>query len=325
MEFPALRLRRLRRSEALRSLVQETHLAAAQLIQPFFICPGKGVVKPIRSMPGQFQLSVDQAVNEIDAAAKAGVRWIMLFGIPARKDAVGSEAYSETGVVQVAVRQIKDRFPDMGLIGDVCLCEFTDHGHCGIVEGGEVLNDPTLELLGKTAAALAAAGADIVAPSAMMDGQVRAIRGALDAAGHTDTPILSYAAKYASAFYGPFREAAGSAPSFGDRRAYQMPPPNAREAMREIEQDLREGADLIMVKPALAYLDIIRAARERFDAPLVAYNVSGEYALIKAAAKEGWIDERRIVRETLTAIRRAGADAIITYFAKEYAAEVAAW
>lgn len=325
MEFPALRLRRLRRTDALRALVQETHLAAAQLIQPFFICPGKGVVKPIRSMPGQFQLSVDQAMNEIDVAAKAGVRWIMLFGIPARKDAVGSEAYSETGVVQVAVRQIKDRFPEVGIIGDVCLCEFTDHGHCGIVEHGEVRNDPTLELLGKTATALAAAGADIVAPSAMMDGQVGAIRRALDAAGHPDTPILSYAAKFASAFYGPFREAAESAPSFGDRRAYQMPPPNAREAMREIEQDVREGADLIMVKPALAYLDIIRAARERFDAPLLAYNVSGEYALIKAAAKEGWIDERRIVRETLTAIRRAGADAIITYFAKEYAAEVAGW
>ncbi|HNR98172.1 MAG TPA: porphobilinogen synthase [Planctomycetota bacterium] len=325
MDFPALRLRRLRATEALRALVQETRLAPAQLIQPFFIYPGKGMAKPIRSMPGQFQLSVDQALNEIDAAAKAGVRWIMLFGIPARKDPLGSEAYADTGIVQTAVRRIKDRFPEIGIIGDVCLCEFTDHGHCGVVENGAVRNDPTLELLGRTAAALAAAGADIVAPSAMMDGQVGAIRRALDAAGHPDTPILSYAAKFASAFYGPFREAAESAPSFGDRRAYQMPPPNAREAMREIELDIREGADLIMVKPALAYLDIIRAARERFDAPLLAYNVSGEYALVKAAAKEGWIDEGRIVREILTAIRRAGADAIITYFAKEYAAEAAAW
>ncbi len=325
MDFPALRLRRVRRSEALRALVQETRLAPAQLIQPFFICPGKGVVKPIRSMPGQFQLSVDQALNEISMAVKAGVRWAILFGIPAHKDAVGSEAYSDTGIVQTAMRQIKDKFPELGLIGDVCLCEFTDHGHCGIVERGEVQNDPTRELLGKTAVSLAQAGADMVAPSAMMDGQVSAIRQALDAAGRTDMPILSYAAKFASAFYGPFREAAESAPSFGDRRAYQMQTPNVREAMREIEQDIREGADLIMVKPALAYLDIIRAARERFDAPLVAYNVSGEYSLIKAAAKEGWIDEARIVRETLLSIRRAGADAIITYFAKDYAAKVSSW
>jgi porphobilinogen synthase len=324
-EFPRLRLRRLRQSPTFRSLLQETRLVPAQLIQPFFVCPGTGVERPIAAMPGQAQRSPDRVAAAAEQALERGISWIILFGIPEKKDALGTDAYQSDGIVQVAVRELKRRFPALGIIGDVCLCEFTDHGHCGIVKDGQVLNDPTRELLGKTAVSLAAAGADIVAPSAMMDGQVSAIRHALDAAGFADTPILSYAAKFASAFYGPFREAAESAPAFGDRRAYQMPPTNQREAMREIEQDICEGADLIMVKPALAYLDIIRAARERFDAPLVAYNVSGEYSLIKAAAKEGWIDEARIVRETLLAIRRAGADAIITYFAKDYAPKVASW
>ena len=325
MEFPDLRLRRLRRTGALRALVQETRLTPAQLIQPLFVCPGEKVSHPIASMPGQAQMSCDRAVSEARACFDAGIRWFILFGIPEHKDPEGSGAHAGDGIVQRAMRAIKAELPEAGLVGDVCLCEFTDHGHCGVIEDGEVLNDPTRELLGKVAASLAAAGADIVAPSAMMDGQVSAIRAALDEAGFYDIPIMSYAAKYASAFYGPFREAAASAPAFGDRRAYQMDPPNVREALREIELDLSEGADLVMVKPALAYLDVIRAARERFDAPLVAFNVSGEYAMIKAAAQAGWIDEERVVRETLLGMRRAGADAIITYFARQVAAQAASW
>lgn len=325
MEFPNLRLRRLRQSDAFRSLVQETRLVPAQLIQPFFVCPGEGVARPIAAMPGQAQLSPDRVVEEARRAFERGVRWTILFGIPASKDPLGREAYAEAGIVQATVRHLKDRLPDLGIIGDVCLCEFTDHGHCGVVKDRTVLNDPTLELLGKVAVSLAGAGADVVAPSAMMDGQVAAIRRALDRAGFLDTPILSYAAKYASSFYGPFRQAAESAPAFGDRRGYQMPPPNLREALREIELDLREGADLVMVKPALAYLDVIRAARDRFLAPLVAFNVSGEYSMVKAAAQAGFVDEERIVREVLLGMRRAGADAIITYFAAEYAPKVAGW
>jgi len=325
MEFPLLRLRRLRKTETLRGLVRETRLSPERLIQPFFVCPGERVEKPIGAMPGQSQLSVDRLVEEAERSLRRGVRWIILFGIPSAKDPLGTEAYSPDGIVQKAVRALKKEYPELGIIGDVCLCEFTDHGHCGVIEGGSVLNDPTLELLGKTAVSLAEAGADVVAPSAMMDGQVAAIRRALDAAGFEDTPILSYAAKFASSFYGPFREAAESAPSFGDRRSYQMDPPNIREALREIELDLAEGADMVMVKPALAYLDVIHAARERFPAPLVAYNVSGEYAMVKAAARAGYIDEARIVREILIGIRRAGADAVITYFATEYAPEVGTW
>ena len=325
-EFPQLRMRRLRRTEGLRSLLQETRLVPAQLIQPFFVCPGTGVERPIKAMPGQAQRSIDRVVAAAEEMVARGIQWTILFGIPEKKDALGSGAYSPKGIIQEAMRELKRRLPRLGIIGDVCLCEFTDHGHCGAIDkGGAVLNDPTLELLGKVAVSLAEAGADIVAPSAMMDGQVGAIRRALDATGFAETPILSYAAKFASAFYGPFREAAESAPSFGDRQAYQMPCPNAREALREIELDLGEGADCIMVKPALAYLDIIRAARERFAAPIVAFNVSGEYALVKAAAQAGFVDEGRIVREMLLGMRRAGADAIITYFALDYAAKVASW
>ncbi len=325
MQFPDLRLRRLRRTERLRSLVRETTLKVDQLIQPYFVCPGTSVRNPIPSMPGQFQLSINLLLQEVALAVDRGVRWIILFGIPEKKDPLGSEAYAADGIVQRAVKSLRERFPDLGVIGDVCLCEFTDHGHCGVVEEGRVQNDPTLELLGKVAVSLAEAGVDIVAPSAMMDGQVAAIRRALDQKGFTETPVLSYAAKFASSFYGPFRDAAQSAPSFGDRRAYQMDPPNLREAVREIELDLQEGADLVMVKPALAYLDVIREARNRFQAPIVAYNVSGEYAMVKAAAAAGWIDEERIVREILLGMRRAGADAIITYFATQYAEKVATW
>ncbi len=325
MDFPNLRLRRLRRTGALRSLVQETHLVPAQLIQPYFVCPGEEVSRPIKAMPGQSQLSPDLVVAQAEKAFEAGIRWIILFGIPETKDSVGTEAFSENGIVQVAMRRLKERLPELGIVGDVCLCEFTDHGHCGVIKDGEVLNDPTLQLLGKVAVSLAEAGADMVAPSAMMDGQVGAIRRALDATGFSETPILSYAAKYASAFYGPFREAAESAPAFGDRRAYQMPPPNIREALREIELDLREGADLVMVKPALAYMDVIKAAKEGCNAPVVAFNVSGEYSMVKAAAQAGYIDEERILREILLGLRRAGADAIITYVAAEYARKVTAW
>lgn len=315
--FPAVRLRRLRRTETLRRMVRETHITPSDLILPFFVVHGRGVRRPVGSMPGVYQLSVDELVRDVREAAGLGIPAVLLFGLPATKDAYGTEAYARDGIVQQAIRAIKDATPELVVIGDVCLCEYTSHGHCGVVENGEVLNDPTLELLGKMALAQAEAGAEIVAPSDMMDGRVGFLRRALDEHGHAGTSIMAYAAKFASAFYGPFREAADSAPQFGDRRSYQMDPANAREAMREIETDIAEGADLVMVKPALAYLDLLRRARERFDLPLAAYNVSGEYAMVKAAVANGWLDEQRVVLEILTGIKRAGADLIITYFAKD--------
>ncbi len=313
------RTRRLRRSEALRGLVRETTLSAADFIYPLFVVEGHGVRNPIASMPGQAQLSVDQLTGELEELRSLGVGAVLLFGIPNSKDGEASGAYDDDGVVQRAVRTIKRHDPWMLVITDVCACEYTDHGHCGILVDGEVDNDRTLPLLARTAVSHARAGADIVAPSDMMDGRVAAIRSALDGAGYATTPILSYAAKYASAFYGPFREAAASTPAFGDRRSHQMDPANAREAMVEIAIDLEEGADFVIVKPALAYLDIIQAARGRFSVPVLAYNVSGEYAMVKAAAERGWIDERRVTLETLLAIKRAGASRIITYHAKEAA------
>ncbi|MGC4046973.1 MAG: porphobilinogen synthase [Armatimonas sp.] len=318
-----IRPRRLRRSESLRRLVRETTLSASDLILPLFACPGTGVRKEISSMPGVFNLSVDEIVKECEGALKDNIGGIILFGIPESKDAEGSGAWIENGIVQQAVRAVKERLPELLIMTDVCLCEYTDHGHCGLIKCGEVLNDPTLELLAKTAVSHAAAGADIVAPSDMMDGRVGAIRGALDSAGFTQTPILSYAVKYASAFYGPFRDAAGSTPQFGDRRGYQMDPSNRREALREIALDLDEGADMLMVKPGLPYLDILRDVRESCDVPLGAYCVSGEYAMLKAAAQNGWLDERRAVLEALTSLRRAGADFILTYHARAAAAWIA--
>jgi len=311
------RPRRLRQSESLRRLVRETRLSIDNLVYPLFVRYGRGAREEIRSMLGQYRFSVDQLPREAEEIFKLGIPAVLLFGLPEHKDEVGSGAYDEHGIVQEAVRAIKREVPELMVITDVCLCEYTSHGHCGIVRDGYVLNDETLELLARTAVSLAAAGADIVAPSAMMDHQVQAIREALDESGFENTPIMSYSAKYASAFYGPFREAADSTPQFGDRRAYQMDPPNAREALKEIELDIAEGADIVMVKPALAYLDVIRLARERFNWPLAAYNVSGEYAMIKAAAQNGWLEEKRVVFEILTAIKRAGADFILTYFAKD--------
>jgi porphobilinogen synthase len=311
------RTRRLRRTEAIRGLVRETALSADDFIQPLFITHGSGVRREIGSMPGQYQLSVDQLPRELDDLAQHGIKAVLLFGIPEDKDREASGAFAEDGVIQVAMRAIKREMPEMLVIGDVCACEYTDHGHCGILDGCEVDNDRTVALLARIAVSQADAGADIVAPSDMMDGRVAAIRAALDAAGHLNLPIMSYAVKYASAFYGPFREAAASMPAFGDRRSHQMDPANAREAMTEIAIDLDEGADIVIVKPALAYLDVIRMARDTFDTPLVAYNVSGEYAMIKAGARLGWIDERRVTLETLIAIKRAGAGRIITYHAKE--------
>ncbi|HXE91504.1 MAG TPA: porphobilinogen synthase [Terriglobales bacterium] len=324
MAFPETRMRRLRQTERLRELVRETRLSPQCLVYPLFVCPGKGVRKEVRSMPGVFNLSVDQTVEEARQAHGLGIGALILFGLPETKDEVATGAWAEDGIVQQAARAIKKEVPELLLIGDVCLCEYMSHGHCGIVRTGvggayEIVNDETLELLARTAVSLTEAGIDIVAPSDMMDGRVAAIRKGLDAAGFGNTPILSYAAKFASAFYGPFREAADSAPQFGDRRSYQMDPANRREAMREIELDLEEGADMIMVKPALPYLDVIREARERFDAPLAAYQVSGEYAMIEAAARNGWIDRERVILESLTAIRRAGADVILTYHAKDAA------
>jgi len=313
------RPRRLRRTPELRALVRETLLAPDDLIYPLFVCPGEGVRREVPSMPGVFNLSIDQLVEEALEARSVGLRSLILFGIPETKDERGSEAYAEDGIVQRAIRALKREVPDMILIADNCLCEYTSHGHCGIVREGEVLNDPTVELLAQTAVSQARAGADIIAPSNMMDGCVAAIRQALDEAGFHHVAILSYAVKYASGFYGPFREAAQSAPQFGDRRGYQMDPANAREALREAALDVEQGADMLMVKPALPYLDIIRAVRERFPLPLAAYQVSGEYAMIKAAARLGWIEEERIVWETLTSIKRAGADMILTYFAKDVA------
>ena len=314
------RMRRLRRSGALRAMVRETRLAPADFIYPIFVAHGHGVRAPITSMPGQARLSVDQLAREAAELASLDIQAILLFGLPAAKDPQGSEAWSRDGIIQRAVRELKDAAPDLAVITDLCLCEYTDHGHCGLLdENGAVINDATVELLAQTAVSQAEAGADIIAPSDMMDGRVGAIRAALDESGFAERALLSYAAKFASAFYGPFREAADSAPAFGDRRAYQMDPANGREALRAIERDLTEGADLVMVKPALAWLDLVRAARERFDAPLAAYNVSGEYAMVKAAAAQGWLDEERIVLEILTSIRRAGADLIISYHAKDAA------
>ncbi len=311
------RPRRLRRSDALRSLVRETRLTRDDFVLPLFVCPGTGVRREISSMPGVYNLSIDETTSEVSAAYDAGVSSIILFGLPESKDELASGAYAEDGIVQRAIRAIRNSTPGVLIMADTCLCEYTSHGHCGVVRGHEVLNDESLELLARTAVSQAAAGADLVAPSAMMDGQVGAIREALDDAGFTDTAIMAYAVKYASGFYGPFREAAQSAPEFGDRRAYQMDPPNAREAMREADLDAAEGADILMVKPATIYLDVLRMVRERFDLPTAAYHVSGEYALIKAAAQKGWIDEERVMLETLTSIKRAGADIILTYFARE--------
>ncbi len=311
------RPRRLRRNEALRSLVRETRLAPEDFILPLFVCAGRGIRREVSSMPGVHNLSVDEVIGEAAAAFTMGVRGVILFGLPEAKDELASGAYAENGVVQQAIRGIRAAAPDLIIMADTCLCEYTSHGHCGVVRNGEVLNDESLELLAQTAVSQAQAGADVVAPSAMMDGQVGAIREALDSARLDQVAIMAYAVKYSSAFYGPFREAAESTPAFGDRRAYQMDPPNAREALREAELDYSEGADILMVKPATVYLDILKMVRDRFELPLAAYHVSGEYALIKAAAQKGWIDENRVMLETLTSIKRAGADIIITYYARE--------
>lgn len=315
------RPRRRRRTDALRRLVREHQLDAADLIQPIFVVHGTGVEREIGSMPGVCHLSVDESLDrEVDRIRALGIRAVLLFGLPAAKDEIGSENFAVDGIVQRALRRLRARHPDLLLLTDVCCCEYTSHGHCGVLRDGAVDNDATLEILGRVAVTHAEAGADIVAPSGMMDGMVAAIRGALDRSDHTEVAILSYAVKYASAFYGPFREAAESAPAFGDRRQYQMDPANVREALIEAALDEAEGADLLMVKPAMAYLDVVRAVRERTSLPLVAYNVSGEYSMVKAAARLGWIDERRVVLETLTGMRRAGADAIISYHAKDAAA-----
>jgi porphobilinogen synthase len=317
--FPVSRPRRLRRSAALRDLVRETRLAPTDLVYPLFVRSGKGVRTEIGSMPGQFHLSPDTLVDEVGAATEDGVRAVLLFGIPDTKDELGSGAWDDGAAVQTGVRELKRALPDVLVITDICLCEYTSHGHCGVVREGRVLNDPTLELLAKTAVSHARAGADLVAPSDMMDGRVGAIREALDGGGFDDIAILSYAAKYASAFYGPFREAAGSTPQFGDRRAYQMDPGNSDEALREVALDVEEGADLVMVKPALAYLDVIRRVKDAFGVPVAAYNVSGEYSMLLAAAQRGWIDRERAILETLTAIKRAGASILLTYHAREAA------
>jgi len=325
MNFPVTRLRRLRRTEAMRSLVRETHLHPGALIYPLFICPGEGVRKEISSMPGVFNLSMDEAIRETEQCAELGIGGVLLFGLPAEKDEEGSGAWAENGVVQQALKALKSnrKLDSLVTIADVCLCEYTSHGHCGIVardgEHFEIENDSSVALLAKTAASLARAGADIVAPSDMMDGRVEAIRDALDAGGHEQIPVMSYASKFASAFYGPFREAADSAPQFGDRKSYQMDGANLREAMREIDQDIAEGADLLLMKPAMPYLDVIRAAREQYDLPLGAYQVSGEYSMLHAAFQRGWLERERAMMESLLSIRRAGADFIVTYFAKDAA------
>jgi porphobilinogen synthase len=317
------RLRRLRTSDAMRALVRETRLSPETLMLPLFVCGGEGVRKEVSSMPGVFNLSVDETVKEVAAARADGVRSVLLFGLPDRKDDVGSAAYDPEAPVQSAIRALKRESPDTLVATDVCLCEYTDHGHCGIVIDDDITNDPTVEQLVRAAVSHAAAGADIVAPSDMMDGRVGAIRQALDERGFENVAIMSYAAKYCSAFYGPFREAAASAPKFGDRRSHQMDPANAREAIREVEQDIQEGADIVMVKPALPYLDVIARVKDAFGYPTAAYHVSGEYAMLKAAARNGWIDERRAMLETLTGIRRAGADIIVTYYAREAARALA--
>jgi len=332
MAFPTNRMRRLRRSETLRALVRETRLTPESFVYPLFICPGTGIRKEVRSMPGVFNLSVDEAVKEVRATRALGVLSVILFGLPEKKDEVATGAWAENGIVQKAARAIKSEVRDVLVMGDVCLCEYMSHGHCGIVKVNdkaataspatdeyEIVNDASLELLARTSVSLARSGVDIIAPSDMMDGRVGAIRAALDQAGFANTPILAYAAKFSSGFYGPFREAADSAPQFGDRRSYQMDPANIREAMREIELDIEEGADMIMVKPAMPYLDVIAAARDRFDLPLAAYQVSGEYAMIEAAARNQWIDRERVMMESLLSIRRAGAGIILTYYAREAA------
>jgi porphobilinogen synthase len=317
--FPATRLRRLRRTGRLRSLVRETRLDLDDFVMPLFVCPGEGVVNELEGLPGIAQRSIDALVDEADTLVARGVSAVLLFGIPEEKDEDASGAYDEDGIVQRALRELRVRFPELVLATDVCLCEYTSHGHCGVVRDGEIDNDASLELLARTAASHAEAGADTVCPSDMMDGRVGAIRAALDDTGFEQIPIVSYAAKYASAFYGPFREAAESTPAFGDRRGYQLDPANVREALRECELDVREGADSLIVKPALPYLDVLRAVRERFELPVGAYNVSGEYAMLKAAAESGWLDERQAALESLTAIKRAGADFIVSYWTKELA------
>ena len=314
-QFPIRRMRRLRRTPALRRLVQETHLVPSQLVWPLFVCHGQGVRREVATLPGVYQTSVDELVKDADRAVRLGLGGIILFGLPAQKDATGSEAYDEQGIVQQAARAVKRAVPQLLVIADLCLCEYTDHGHCGVIADGDVDNDASVYLLGKAAVAQARAGVDLVAPSDMMDGRVAGIRKALDAAGFARVPIMSYAAKMASAFYGPFREAAGSTPQFGDRQSYQMQGTNSDEAMKEIQLDVDEGADIILVKPALPCLDLIRRARQEFGAPLAAYQVSGEYAMIKAAAERGMVDEARVMWETLYAIRRAGADIVLSYFA----------
>ena len=319
MAHPILRPRRLREKSLLRRLVRETRLSVDDLIYPMFAVHGRGVREAIPSMPGQARLSVDELVKEVKDVAGMGIPGVILFGLPREKDPRGSEAYAEDGIVQQAVRAVKDVVPDLLVITDVCLCQYTSHGHCGVVEGGTVLNDATLELLSRVALSHVEAGADMVAPSDMMDGRVAAMREALDESGYTESPIMAYSAKYASSFYGPFRDAADSTPQFGDRRSYQMDPANGTEAMREIALDLDEGADIVMVKPALPYLDIISRAKSEFGVPLAAYSVSGEYAMIRAAGRLGWLDEERAMLEALTAIRRAGADIVITYFARDAA------
>ena len=317
--FPNSRLRRLRGSESMRNVARETRLTAKEFVYPVFVAHGSGVKEAIEPMPGQFQMSLDILSEDVGEAADLGIPSVLLFGLPSEKDPLGLEGYDPEGIVQEAVRMIKKNHPDMMVVTDVCMCEYTDHGHCGVIENGKVDNDQTLELLGKTAVSHVSAGADLPAPSAMMDGQVWAIRQALNAHGYEDTPVMGYAAKYSSGFYGPFREAAGSTPQFGDRKSYQMDPANARMAMREIEADITEGADIVMVKPALSYLDVIRQAKDRFDLPLAAYNVSGEYSMIKAASSLGWVDEKSVTMEVLTSIKRAWADTILTYHAKEVA------
>jgi len=319
MRFPQYRPRRLRKDNLFREMIRETHLRPDDFILPLFVCPGKGVKQPISSMPGNFQLSIDLLIKEVKEARSLGILGIILFGIPEKKDETGSEGYAEDGIIQKAVRQIKDKVDGILVVTDVCLCEYTSHGHCGIVRDGRVVNDETLDLLARQALSHAQAGADIVAPSDMMDGRVGAIREILDANHLEDVPIMAYAAKYASSFYGPFREAAESKPQFGDRKSYQMDPANADEALREVELDIDEGADIVMVKPALPYLDIIYRVKQMFNRPLAAYNVSGEFAMVKAAAQLGWIDGELVMMESLTAIKRAGADIILTYFAKEAA------
>lgn len=317
--FPSQRMRRLRRTESLRRLVRETSLAPSDFIYPMFVAETVDEPTPIRSMPGQMQWPVRSVAAQAREIAALGIGGVILFGIPAEKDELGSQAYAADGVVQRAIREIKASVPELLVVTDVCLCEFTSHGHCGLIRDGEVQNDETLELLSREALSHVAAGADVVAPSDMMDGRVAALRRALDEDGYAQTPILAYSAKFASAFYGPFREAAESAPQFGDRRGYQMDPANGREALREVELDLREGADILMVKPALPYLDVLARVRDRWDAPLAAYNVSGEYSMLKAAAANGWLDERRATLELLTSIKRAGADIILTYHAPDAA------